>query len=191
MAPPPVLSLLRTILKLRRGGVEASYPTDPADYVRPLLDGGPGPAADGIPVAHTRTAHTPGNGDGYPAAVLSGCREPLPHGAPDLRGVWVVERGVMRGTVQRIEQAGDRVVITAGILVHDMRADGTLENGVHDVGPTGRPVHVAAEFADGCLDLRPDGGRVMVSRRLDGDMMLWRYGPFGDRCRRLTGTPGA
>ena len=28
--------------------------------------------------------------------------------------VWVVERGVMRGTVQRIEQAGDRVVITAG-----------------------------------------------------------------------------
>ena len=191
MAPPPVLSLLRTILKLRRGGVEASYPTDPADYVRPLLDGGPGPAADGIPVAHTRTAHTPGNGDGYPAAVLSGCREPLPNGAPDLRGVWVVERGVMRGTVQRIEQAGDRVVITAGSLVHDMRADGTLENGVHDVGPTGRPVHVAAEFADGCLDLRPDGGRVMVSRRLDGDMMLWRYGPFGNRCRRLTGTPGA
>jgi hypothetical protein len=94
--------------------------------------------------------------------------------------------------VQRIEQAGDRVVITVGWLVHDMRADGTLEGGVHDVDPNSGEVHVAAEFTDGRLDLRPNGGRVLVSRRLDpadAEVMHWRYGPFSNRCRRLAGPP--
>ena len=35
--------------------------------------------------------------------------------------------------IERIEQAGDRVVVTAGGVIHDMRADGTYENGVNDV----------------------------------------------------------
>ena len=64
---------------------------------------------DGIPVAHTRS-----NAHDWAPAVLADCRDPLSEGAPDLRGVWVVEHGRMRGMVQRIEQAGDRVVITVG-----------------------------------------------------------------------------
>ncbi len=166
---------------------DVSYPPEPSDYLPPGLDGGPGPTVDGIPVAHSRPdAH------GWAPAVLAACRDPLPDGAPDLRGVWFVEHGRMRGMVQRIEQAGDRVVITVGWLVHDMRADGTLEGGVHDMDPTSDEVHVAAEFTDGRLDLRPNGGRVMVSRRLDPvdpDVMHWRYGPFRNRCRRLVEPP--
>ncbi len=36
------------------------------------------------------------------------------------------------GSAQRVEQAGDRLIVTGGGVVHDMRCDGTLENGVHD-----------------------------------------------------------
>ncbi|MDG2906855.1 MAG: hypothetical protein P6D49_00985 [Acidimicrobiales bacterium] len=185
MRRPPLLRLLRLVV--RRPHRAASYPPEPADYLLPDLDGGPGPSVDGIPVAHTRS-----NAHGWAPAVLADCRDPLSEGAPDLRGVWVVEHGRMRGMVQRIEQAGDRVVITVGWLVHDMRADGTLEGGVHDVDPNSGEVHVAAEFTDDRLDLRPNGGRVLVSRRLDpadAEVMHWRYGPFSNRCRRLAGPP--
>ncbi len=73
-----------------------------------------------------------------------------------------------------------------------MRADGTLEGGVHDVDPNAGEVHVAAEFTDGRLDLRPNGGRVLVSRRLDpadAEVMHWRYGPCSTRCSRLARPP--
>ncbi len=186
MRTPPILSLVRAVAALRLGRARPSYPSDPRDYRLDVLDGS-GPAVGSIPVART----DPGQDAGFPPAVLTGCLEALPDGAPDLRGVWVVERGAMRGLVQRIEQAGDRVVITAGRLVHDMRADGTLANGVQDVDPGGRPIRVVAEYTGGRLDLRPDGGRVMVSRRLAGDAMIWRYGPFRNRCRRLSTPPGS
>lgn len=39
----------------------------------------------------------------------------------------------MMGHVERIEQAGNRICITTGGLVHDMYCDGTLENGVDDI----------------------------------------------------------
>lgn len=35
--------------------------------------------------------------------------------------------------LQRIEQAGDRMVVTGGGVIHDMRCDGTAEHGVNDV----------------------------------------------------------
>ena len=78
-----------------------------------------------------------------PPPILHGCDVPLVDGAPDLRGVWTVTEVLVDGEVaaahpalgqrQRIEQAGDRVVITAGRVIHDMRCDGTLEHGVDDV----------------------------------------------------------
>ena len=95
---------------------------------------------DDIPVAHTPPG---GYGDTFPAPILSGCDEPLVAGAPDLRGLWqvieVYANGAMLpehpalGHVQRIEQSGDRMVVTAGGVIHDMRCDGTAEHGVHDV----------------------------------------------------------
>ena len=151
---------------------------------------------DKIPVVHTP--------DGYwaemPAPVLAGCTTPLHPDAPDLRGAWRTIRAEIDGVpaepdspftthVERVEQAGDRVVVCSGGVTHDMRADGTLENGVHDVSPVGAEIRVMAEFCDGRLDLRPNGGRVMVTRYLEGDEMVWRYGPFRNRLHRLSGPP--
>ena len=58
-------------------------------------------------------------------------------GAADLRGVWECYEGPMKGHVERIEQAGNRITITTGGLVHDMFCDGTLENGVNDTAGIG------------------------------------------------------
>lgn len=140
-------------------------------------------AAD-VPVAKT----PPGgwNGSDWPAPVLADCDEPLVDGAPDLRGVWRVEKGPLKGHVERVEQAGDRVVITAGGVIHDMFADGTLEGGVNDVGEAGTRISVAARFEDGRLNLYPGDKRlVAVTRYLDGDEMAWRWGPWRNRLTRL------
>ncbi|MEM7142136.1 MAG: hypothetical protein AAF548_14020 [Actinomycetota bacterium] len=124
---------------------------------------------------------------------LDSSREPLADGFPDLRGVWLVTEGKMSGSVQRIEQAGNRITITVGGLVHDMFCDGTLENGVDDVaGIGGRHIRVAAEMKNGVHRLRPFGKPlVMVTRRMSDDRteMLWRYGPGKNRCVRLTEVP--
>ena len=188
MHGPLSFTLLRTVSRVFQNRVRAIkplYPHESEAYDPPALDGGPGPTVDEIPVGHSLTAPA----RDFPAPLLTGCREPLPSGVPDLRGVWKVHKGMMRGNVERIEQAGDRVVITSRHIVHDMRADGVLEHGVHDVSPVGEEIRVMAEFRNGRLDLRPNGGRVMVTRYLDGDEMVWRYGPFRNRLRRLPGPP--
>ena len=141
------------------------------------------PAAD-IPVS--KTPKEAWRGDDWPAPVLAGCDEPIVDGAPDLRGVWRVEKGPLRGHVERIEQAGNRVVITAAGIIHDMFADGTLEGGVNDIGEAGTQISVAARFEDGRLNLYPgDRGVVAVTRYLDGDEMVWRWGPWRNRLRRV------
>ena len=165
----------------------APRPHDPADYERPELDGS-GPRASDIALDGTK----PGASlEVWAPRTLDGCREPLAPGAPDLRGVWEVVDGRMRGHVERIEQAGNRITITVGGLVHDMFCDGTLDNGVDDIaGFDGDRIRVAATFEDGVHKLRPFGKKIVaVTRRLDGDEMLWRYGPFRNRLRRLDSPP--
>lgn len=142
---------------------------------------------DDIPVAHTPPG---GYGDVMPAPILAGCSDALVEGAPDLRGLWEVTTVEVNGAVvdahpalggqQRIEQCGNRLVVTAAGIVHDMRCDGTLDHGVHDVMQTDftTPVHVVATYEDGVHVLRPDGLPVEVTRRLDGDEMVWDYGGF-------------
>lgn len=140
--------------------------------------------ADDIPLAHTP--------EGYwkmmPPPILEGCAEPLVEGAIDMRGLWeVVEANVegalaerLIGSRQRIEQCGNRVVVTGGGVVHDMRCDGTFEHGVNDIGEPstgGRPISVAASFENGVHILRPKGMNITVEREIvDGDL-IWRYGP--------------
>jgi hypothetical protein len=115
------------------------------------------------------TAHTPpgGYGEVMPPPVLAGCDEPLAQAAPDLRGLWravdVQTDGVplpadhrLRGHVERIEQAGNRVVVTAGGVVHDMVADGTFEHGALVLRPRGMP-------------------DVEVRRWREGEQLFWRY----------------
>jgi hypothetical protein len=143
-------------------------------------------AVDDIPIARTPEG---GYGAQMPLPVLESCEDPLADGAPDLRGTWRViaiehdgealpADSPMWQYVERIEQAGDRVVITGGGIVHDMRADGTFDHGVHDVMAADftTPIVVAAAFEDGALVLRPQGiPGVEVRRWRDGDNLVWRY----------------
>ena len=165
----------------------AARPHDPADYGRPELDGS-GPLTTDFPLGKTQ----PGASlDKWPGRVMDGCTEPLADGVPDLRGVWEVYEGRMKGHVERIEQAGTRICITTGGLVHDMYCDGTLENGVDDIGGfEGKRIRVAATFEGGVHKLRPWAkGIVAVTRWLEGDELGWRYGPFHNKLRRLTEPP--
>jgi len=152
--------------------------------------------ADAIPVAHTPPG---GYGSTMPPPILAGCTEPLVAGAPDLRGRWrvvVVERhggtapdpDPLLHHVERIEQCGDRLVVTAQGVIHDMRCDGTKEGGVHDVAAVdGQPIHVVASYEEGAHVLRPVGmPGIEVSRRLDGDRLVWSYaGLFIARLQRV------
>ena len=152
--------------------------------------------ADQIPVAHTPPG---GYGPEMPPPVLAGCTEPLVAGAPDMRGVWRVlttdwKRGgtpdpdPVADHVERIEQCGDRVCITSSGVIHDMRADGTVERGVNDVAAGNGPsISVVCTFEDGVHTLRPVGmPGFEVTRRLDGDLLVWDYGPmFTARLERV------
>ena len=139
--------------------------------------------ATDIPVAHT----PPGGYLEFPPPILFECDEPITPGAPDLRGVWKVFKGPLKGHIERVEQAGNRVVVTGGGVIHDMYADGTLDGGVNDVHADKRErISVAARFEKGCLNLYPGGRKIaLVTRYLDGEEMIWRYGPYKNRLRRL------
>jgi hypothetical protein len=151
--------------------------------------------ASSIPVAHTPPG---GYGTEMPPPVLSGCTEPLVEGAPDLRGTWAARSVEVDGKpapdhramghVERIEQCGDRLVVTAGGVIHDMRCDGTEEHGVHDVAEFdfATPITVVATFEDGVHVLRPVGlPGIEVTRRLDGDELVWTYLGFTARLGRI------
>lgn len=151
-------------------------------------------AAD-IPVAHTPPG---GYGEEMPPPVLGGCADPLVEGAPDLRGLWriiaVDVDGVdagpahrMIGHLQRVEQCGDRLVVTGGGVVHDMRCDGSEENGVNDVAEFdfATPITVVATYEQGVHTLRPVGLPIEVTRELDGEQMIWRYLNFTARLERI------
>lgn len=154
-----------------------------------------GTSSADIPVAHT----PPGGWEGeMPPPVLARCTEPLVDGAPDLRGLWRVTSVTVDGTpvpehqahgrVQRVEQCGDRLVVTAGGIVHDMRCDGTEAHGVHDVAEFDleTPIVVVASYEDGVHVLRPVGmPGIEVTRRRDGDDMVWRYLGFDARLERI------
>jgi hypothetical protein len=144
-----------------------------------------GLTADDIPVARTPPG---GFGDTFPEPVLAGCTEPLVEGAPDLRGLWKMLRALRGGApvtaddplnfyVERIEQCGNRIVDMGGGTIADARADGTEENGVHDVSAFDftTPIHVIATYEDGVFVLRPVGiPGIQVTRRLDAEgHMIW------------------
>lgn len=89
------------------------------------------------------------------------------------------------GYVERIEQCGNRIVDAGGGTIADARADGTEENGVHDVSAFDyeTPIHVIATFEDGVFVLRPAHiPFVAITRRLDADgHMVWHRPDLGDR----------
>jgi hypothetical protein len=165
----------------------------PDSSTTPTPSRGPGDVfADDIPIARTPPG---GYGPSFPPPVLARCTEPLVAGAPDLRGIWKTLRAEQRGEpvpagdaiytyVERIEQCGDRIVDMGGGTIADARADGTVENGVHDVSAFDytTPVHAVASYEDGVFVLRPllvpaiplTISWVKVTRRLDAEgHMVW------------------
>ena len=143
------------------------------------------PSVNDIPVAHTPT----GGWEAFPDPILEGCPDALSENAPDLRGMWKVNTVSVKGSydsdhemvgsLQRIEQAADRMVITSEGVIHDMRCDGTVEHGVHDVSiDFTTEITVVATYENGVHVLRPVGVPIEVRRHLEGDELVWEYGPF-------------
>ena len=147
--------------------------------------------ADHIPVAHTPPG---GYGAQFPPLILGECTEPLVEGAPDLRGVWKAISATRDGEpvapddrllsyTERIEQCGNRIVDCGGGTIADARADGTEENGVHDVSVFDftTPIHVVASYEDKVFVLRPVGiPGIEVRRWLDDDgHMIWTRPDMG------------
>ena len=69
------------------------------------------------------------------------------------------EEDPVLGYTERIEQCGNRIVDCGGGTIADARADGTEENGVHDVSVFDftTPIRVVASYEDGVFVLRPVG----------------------------------
>jgi hypothetical protein len=147
--------------------------------------------ADHIPIAHTPPG---GYGAQFPPLILGECTDPLVAGAPDLRGVWKAISATRGGEpvasddrllsyTERIEQCGNRIVDCGGGTIADARADGTEENGVHDVSVFDftTPIHVVASYEDKVFVLRPVGiPGIEVRRWLDDDgHMIWTRPDMG------------
>jgi len=188
-------ALLTLILLGNACGANEDGMTNPTDTEDTTNAEGAALALPEVNAGDIPVAHTPGGGygDTMPPPFLTACTEPLSEDAIDMRGVWQIVGpeiegdDVPLGGIQRIEQCGNRVVITSGGVVHDMRVDGTFDNGVNDVAARDftTPVRVAAFFEDGVHVLRPEGLPIEVTRQLDGDQLIWRYVGFSARLDRL------
>ena len=152
-------------------------------------------AIDNIPVASTPPGgygeHDRGRYERtLPPPILADAPQELAPGVPDLRGTWKVIDLTSNGTrvpadnpqwqhFERIEQSGDRVVVTGGGIIHDFpHVDGTLENALRDVMAIdfATPLVVTATFDDGALVLRQDGNdAIRVTRHIEGEYLIWDY----------------
>lgn len=145
--------------------------------------------ADDIP-----KAYTPGCGwTKFPMPVLQGCTQPLAEGVTDMRGLWQAYTGAI-GHVERIEQCGNRTVVTSSGVIHDFRTDGTLKNGSRDIEPPSCVnTYVSIDFDDeGVMNFHPFGlPYTIVTRRRDGEELIWTYPRFeGDiRMKRICKLP--
>ena len=84
------------------------------------LDGG-GKMATDIP-----KGNTPGCGySHFPLPILAQCTEPLSEGADDIRGLWRGVKGGHVGHLERVEQCGSHVVVTAAGIIHDYGPNST------------------------------------------------------------------
>ena len=136
----------------------------------PKLDGR-GASADEIP-----KAYTPGCGfTQMPMPVLQTCREPLAAGVPDMRGLWVAESGLV-GHIERVEQCGNRMVVTTAGIIHDFRMDGTLKNGARDIQSYCTNFASAINVdAEGKVIFRLFDLFDTVSRHLEDDKMIFTF----------------
>ena len=107
------------------------------------------------------------------------CTEPLPQGAQDIRGLWRSVSPHMPGHVERVEQCGDRVVVTAHGLIHDHSPD-MLSNDVapRQIGPLLfclRMSQATAVWKDNQLNQKLFGGPTVVKRYIEDGVYKWEY----------------
>ena len=149
----------------------------------PILDG------SGLLAKEIPQGHTPNCGyEVFPKPFLAGCTEPLPEGATDMRGLWMARSrsdGSL-GHIERIEQCGNRYVVTSSGVVHDMTTDGKLSGASNDV----RPVTLGSfnfcirtsattKWIDGRLQFDAVGLVPVVKRYMEGDVLKWEYPGIG------------
>ena len=147
----------------------------------PQLDGSGKTAAE-IPKGNTPgCAYTH-----FPLPVLRECTEPLPDGADDIRGLWIGVRGGHVGHVERVEQCGSRVVVTASGIIHDsgpnstggFTTDDTEGSVLFTIGETEYCPRSSAgmEWNNGILEFRVFGwGPIVVRRYMEGEQLVWEY----------------
>ena len=92
-----------------------------------------------------------------------------------MRGLWLGVSGRV-GHLERIEQCGNRVVVTAFGIIHDFRVDGTLENGARDVGAVCNNFNTAIHFNDkGVMVFRLFDLFDTVFREMRGEEMIFTF----------------
>jgi hypothetical protein len=154
----------------------------------PNLDGR-GLAANDIPKAFTPQC----GWDKFPMPVLANCSEPLAPDAVDMRGLWQAASG-LPGHIERIEQCGNRVVVTSSGVIHDFRTDGTLKNGSRDIEPPSCiNTYVSIDYQDRVMSFHPFGlPFTIVTRRMEKDELVWSYPRIKEEVRmnRICYLPG-
>ncbi len=155
----------------------------------PKLDGS-GLMADDIP-----QAFTPGCGyTVFPNPILRGCTEPLPEGAQDIRGLWQSVDPKLPDHVERVEQCGDRVVVTARGVIHDHAPD-MLSNDVspRQIGPwlfCLRMSQATAVWENKQLHQKLFGGPTVVKRYIEDGIYKWEYPGMGTiKMKRICEVP--
>ena len=151
------------------------------DYCELSVLDGSGLMAEDIPKGNTPECRY----DHFPLPVLRACTEPLADEAMDIRGLWQAVEGRV-GHVERIEQCGSRVVVTAAGVIHDYGPNSTAGLNTNDT--EGRVVFTldGREYCprtsasmiwnNGVLDFHVLGwGPVVVRRYLEGDQLIWEY----------------
>ena len=120
-------------------------------------------------------AYTPGCGfSKTPMPILASCTEPLAEGVIDMRGLWLGTSGRI-GHLERIEQCGNRVVVTAYGTIHDFRVDGTLKNGARDVGIVCNNFASAIRFDKGTMVFKLFKLFDVVTRKMEGEEMIFTF----------------
>lgn len=122
----------------------------------------------------------------FPLPILRECTEPLTEDADDIRGLWRAVSGAHTGHVERVEQCGERVVVTSSGVIHDY---GPNSSGVLNTNDTeGSVLFVAGDrnycmrtsasmiWEEGILNFYAFGwGPKVVKRYRENDFLIWEY----------------
>jgi len=131
--------------------------------------------------------NTPGcSYEHFPLPILAECTEPLPTGAEDIRGLWIGVKGGHIGHLERVEQCGERTVITTSGIIHDYGPNSTAGLNTNDtegsilfkIGEREYCARTSASMIwnNKTLDFHVFGwGPVVVKRYLDGEQLVWEY----------------